>query len=141
METWISRIQPINIEAGEKARNHIDQLTKPLGSLGRLEETAIRLAEITGNAIPDATPPGVIVFAADHGIAEEGVSAFPKEVTSQEPGHKWALELLQKKPLLDLHLRLGEGSGAAVAFPLVEAAARMMKEMATFSSAGLSEKA
>lgn len=346
MEKWIQRIAPINEEAGKKARHHIDQLTKPQGSLGRLEETAIRLAEITGDMFPDVTPPGVIVFAGDHGIAEEGVSAYPKEVTSQmvlnfvnggaainvfarqigatfhivdmgvaqelppkgvisrkirfgtanflredamsreeaeqaietgfavaeqviaqgakclilgemgiantssstailaavsgmdvaqitgrgsgideskwnhkwqiieralaaripdpndpldilskvggleiggmagailgaaahripvildgficssaavlasmmcshtkdymmaahlsqEPGHRRALEILQKKPFLDLDLRLGEGSGAALAFPLVEASARMIKEMATFSSAGVSDK-
>lgn len=346
MEKWIQRIAPIHEEAGKEARHHIDQLTKPQGSLGMLEETAIRLAEITGDVFPNITPPGVIVFAGDHGIAEEGVSAYPKEVTSQmvlnfvnggaainvfarqigadfhivdmgvaqelpskgvisrkirfgtanflrenamsreeaeqtietgfavaeqviaqgakclilgemgiantsastavlaavsgmdvaqitgrgtgideskwnhkwqiieraliaripdpndpldilskvggleiggmagailgaaahripvildgficssaavlasmmcshtkdymiaghlsrEPGHRRALEILQKKPLLDLDLRLGEGSGAALAFPLVEASARMMKEMATFSGAGVSEK-
>lgn len=325
-------------------RAYIDTLTKPQGSLGRLEELAIELAQITGTSFPTVTPPGVIVFAADHGIAAEGVSAFPQEVTtqmvlnflqggaainvfarhigalfsivdigvahdvegegliqrkirygtanfliedamskaeavqalevgieaaeqiieqgakclilgemgigntssssailavlsgekiesivgrgtgipserllykqqvieqalasrqpdshdpldilakvggleiagmagamlatakhrlpilvdgfictvaallaekicpmvkeyliaghqSQEPGHQVALQLLEKKPLLDLQLRLGEGSGAAVAFPIVEAATRMLKEMATFSSAGVS---
>lgn len=340
----VHKIPPINEQKGEEVRAYIDTLTKPQGSLGRLEELAIELAQITGKSFPTVTPPGVIVFAADHGIAAEGVSAFPQEVTtqmvlnflqggaainvfarhigalfsivdigvahdvegegliqrkirygtanfliedamskseavqalevgieaaeqiieqgakclilgemgigntssssailavlsgekiesivgrgtgipsekllykqqvieqaldrrqpdphdpldilakvggleiagmagamlatakhrlpilvdgfictvaallaekicpmvkeyliaghqSQEPGHQVALQLLEKKPLLDLQLRLGEGSGAAVAFPIVEAATRMLKEMATFSSAGVS---
>jgi len=72
-----------NPEAAEQARLHIDQLTKPLGSLGRLEEVAVELAAITGESFPVVTPPGVIVFAADHGVAVEGVSAYPQEVTVQ----------------------------------------------------------
>lgn len=59
---------------------------------------------------------------------------------SQEPGHAFVLKTLGKEPLLDLNLRLGEGSGAALAFPIVEAAARMMSEMATFASAGVSDR-
>ncbi|MFE1628211.1 nicotinate-nucleotide--dimethylbenzimidazole phosphoribosyltransferase [Brevibacillus reuszeri] len=339
-------IEPVDHEAREQARQHVDQLTKPLGSLGRLEELAIELAGMTGEAFPVVTPPGVLVFAADHGVAVEGVSAYPQEVTaqmvlnmahggaginvfarqigalqkivdvgvlapveapgvyskriraasgnmlrepamsteeaerslavgidmaeaiigegakvlivgevgignttassavlaaltgadpqeivgrgtglddagwqrkkavvrealalhkpdadrpldvlakvggleigamagailsaasrrvpvlldgfiatvaallavkidagvsdyliaghrSQEPGHVFVLEALGKEPLLDLHLRLGEGSGAAVAFPIVEAATRMLKEMATFASAGVSDR-
>ncbi len=339
-------IEPVNHEVREQARLHVDQLTKPLGSLGRLEELAIELAGMTGEAFPVVTPPGVLVFAADHGVAVEGISAYPQEVTaqmvlnmahggaginvfarqigalqkvvdvgvcspveapgvyskriraasgnmlreaamsaeeaerslavgiemaeaiidegakvlivgevgignttassavlaaltgadpqtivgrgtglddagwqrkkavvrevlalhkpdadkpldvlakvggleigamagailgaasrrvpvlldgfiatvaallavkidagvsdyliaghrSQEPGHAFVLEALGKEPLLDLHLRLGEGSGAAVAFPIVEAAARMIKEMATFASAGVSDR-
>ena len=56
---------------------------------------------------------------------------------SQEPGHRRALEALQLEPLLDLDLRLGEGSGAALALPLVEAATRMIAEMKTFPEAGV----
>jgi nicotinate-nucleotide--dimethylbenzimidazole phosphoribosyltransferase len=55
-----------------------------------------------------------------------------------EPGHAVALAALHAFPLLTLELRLGEGSGAALALPLVQAAARMMSEMATFASAGVS---
>ncbi|MCP1319589.1 nicotinate-nucleotide--dimethylbenzimidazole phosphoribosyltransferase, partial [Halomonas sp. 707B3] len=57
---------------------------------------------------------------------------------SEEPGHATALEALQAEPLLALGMRLGEGSGAALAFPLVQAAAAMLKEMATFTQAGVS---
>ncbi len=56
---------------------------------------------------------------------------------SQEPGHVIALNALKLEPLLDLDLRLGEGSGAALALPLVEAAARMVREMKTFAEAGV----
>ncbi|MGF9822309.1 nicotinate-nucleotide--dimethylbenzimidazole phosphoribosyltransferase, partial [Brevibacillus agri] len=59
---------------------------------------------------------------------------------SQEPGHAFVLNVLGKQPLLDLNLRLGEGSGAAVAFSIVEASSRMVREMATFASAGVSDR-
>lgn len=73
----------LNKAAGEKATSYIATLTKPLGSLGRLEEIAISLAEMTGNLTLEITPPGIIVFAADHGVVKEGVSAYPQEVTLQ----------------------------------------------------------
>lgn len=59
---------------------------------------------------------------------------------SQEPGHQKMLELLGKKPLMDLDLRLGEGTGAALAFQLVDAAIKIVNEMATFVDAGVSNK-
>jgi len=59
------------------------QLTKPTGSLGYLEEIAIRLAAMQGTQQPDLSRVRIVVFAADHGIAEEGVSAFPQAVTGQ----------------------------------------------------------
>lgn len=83
LQDFLPAIGSRNPEAAERARLHIDQLTKPLGSLGRLEEVAVELAAITGQSFPVVTPPGVIVFAADHGVAVEGVSAYPQEVTVQ----------------------------------------------------------
>jgi nicotinate-nucleotide--dimethylbenzimidazole phosphoribosyltransferase len=59
---------------------------------------------------------------------------------SQEQAHGRMLELLGQRPLLDLDLRLGEGTGAALAFSLLDAAAKIMAEMATFSEAGVSNK-
>lgn len=59
---------------------------------------------------------------------------------SEEPGHRLMLDALQVKPLLDLDLRLGEGSGALLALPLLRAAAAMLNEMATFESAGVAGK-
>jgi nicotinate-nucleotide--dimethylbenzimidazole phosphoribosyltransferase len=57
---------------------------------------------------------------------------------SQEPGHRLVLEALGIRPLLDLEMRLGEGTGAVLAFPLMEAAVRILNEMATFEEAGVS---
>ncbi|MFC0296565.1 nicotinate-nucleotide--dimethylbenzimidazole phosphoribosyltransferase [Geobacillus jurassicus] len=76
-------IPPIRREIVEQARTYIDELTKPPGSLGRLEEVAAELAGMTGELLPRVAPPGVLVFAADHGVTEEGVSAYPAEVTAQ----------------------------------------------------------
>lgn len=59
---------------------------------------------------------------------------------SQEPGHRHALQRLGLTPLLDLQLRLGEGTGAALAFHLLEASCRIITEMATFTDAGVSER-
>jgi nicotinate-nucleotide--dimethylbenzimidazole phosphoribosyltransferase len=60
---------------------------------------------------------------------------------SQEPGHQLALDALGLRPLFDLELRLGEASGAALALPLIEAAARMVREMRTFAEAGVATAA
>jgi nicotinate-nucleotide--dimethylbenzimidazole phosphoribosyltransferase len=59
---------------------------------------------------------------------------------STEPGATAALEHLELQPLLDLGMRLGEGSGACLALPMLEASARVLAEMATFDSAGVSDK-
>ena len=61
--------------------------------------------------------------------------------TSAEPGHAIALRALGLRPLLGLDLRLGEGTGALLALPLVASAARALREVATFDSAGVTEKA
>lgn len=76
-------IEPLDQEAGAKTREYVNTLTKPVGSLGRLEELAIELSMMTGDPFPKVTPPGVLIFAADHGIVEEGVSAYPQAVTAQ----------------------------------------------------------
>ncbi|MCA1772347.1 MAG: nicotinate-nucleotide--dimethylbenzimidazole phosphoribosyltransferase [Halomonas sp.] len=262
--SMIERIAPVDACAGERTRAYLDTLTKPPGSLGQLETLAIQLSSITGELRPRVTPPSVLVFAADHGVAAESVSAFPQAVTAQmvanfarggaainvfarqigaqveivdvgvaskltmpgvthakvrqgtanmaienamqseeakaaieagkvggleiaamvgaylaaaanrlpaivdgfiatvaalvacrlcpavrgylvfghrseEPGHAMALEALDAQPLLALGMRLGEGSGAALAFPLLQAAAGMLNEMATFADAGVSD--
>jgi nicotinate-nucleotide--dimethylbenzimidazole phosphoribosyltransferase len=76
-------IPALDRETGKRVAEYIDTLTKPPGSLGRLEELAIELASMTGEPFPEISRPGVIVFAADHGVTAEGVSAFPQEVTEQ----------------------------------------------------------
>lgn len=79
----IAAIPPISQSARDAAAKRQDQLTKPQGSLGRLEELSIRLAGMTANPRPRFASPAVIVGAGDHGICAEGVSAFPSEVTPQ----------------------------------------------------------
>ncbi|WP_136255217.1 nicotinate-nucleotide--dimethylbenzimidazole phosphoribosyltransferase [Onishia niordana] len=76
-------IPPLDTACAERVGRYLDTLTKPPGSLGRLESLAVELAGMTGDDFPSVTPPGVVVFAADHGVAHEGVSAFPQAVTAQ----------------------------------------------------------
>lgn len=59
------------------------ELTKPAGALGRLEDLAIQLAAMQGRAQPQLSAPWITVFAADHGVVEEGVSAYPQSVTGE----------------------------------------------------------
>jgi len=67
----------------EQALQHQLQLTKPPGSLGQLEELAVKLAALQGNNSPKVDQVQITIFAADHGVAESSVSAFPQEVTGQ----------------------------------------------------------
>jgi nicotinate-nucleotide--dimethylbenzimidazole phosphoribosyltransferase len=76
-------IQPLNQSAMQFSRQRQNQLTKPAGSLGRLEELSIQLAGITGKNIPQIKDKVIIVMAGDHGVVKEGVSAYPQEVTPQ----------------------------------------------------------
>lgn len=76
-------IEPPDTACGERVAGYLDTLTKPPGSLGELEALTVTLATITGEDFPRVSPPGMLVFAADHGVAVEGVSAFPQEVTAQ----------------------------------------------------------
>jgi nicotinate-nucleotide--dimethylbenzimidazole phosphoribosyltransferase len=68
--------------AGAEAQRHLDALTKPPGSLGRLEELAVRLAALTGRP-PHVSQPVIFTLAADHGVVAEHVSAYPQSVTAQ----------------------------------------------------------
>jgi nicotinate-nucleotide--dimethylbenzimidazole phosphoribosyltransferase len=79
----LKKIKSVDKQWHEIAQKHLDNLTKPLGSLGRLEEFAKRLVAISENKSPSINKKAIFTFAGDHGITEEGVSAYPKEVTSQ----------------------------------------------------------
>ncbi|PAU76488.1 nicotinate-nucleotide--dimethylbenzimidazole phosphoribosyltransferase [Halomonas salipaludis] len=83
MSDAFSSLPDVDAACAAQAAAHLDTLTKPPGSLGRLEPLAVQLAGIRGESFPRVSPPGVLVFAADHGIAAEGVSAFPQSVTAQ----------------------------------------------------------
>jgi len=79
----VKAIVPVKESWYEVAQKHLDNLTKPLGSLGRLEEFARRLVAITENPRPALEKKVIFTFAGDHGVVDEGVSAYPKEVTPQ----------------------------------------------------------
>jgi len=83
LDEAVRLIQPVNPESAAGAQERLDRLTKPLGSLGRLEELAAHSAAITGEVKPNVPRAVVFTFAADHGVAMEGVSAYPPEVTPQ----------------------------------------------------------
>ena len=77
------KIAGLDEAAMAQARKRQSQLTKPAGSLGRLEQLSVQLAGMTGQAVPEIGDKAVVVMAADHGVTQEGVSAYPSEVTAQ----------------------------------------------------------
>jgi nicotinate-nucleotide--dimethylbenzimidazole phosphoribosyltransferase len=79
----ISKIEPLDEHAMELARRRQNVLTKPQGSLGRLESLSIQIAGITGQEFPDLKNKFILLMAGDHGVVEEGVSAYPQDVTAQ----------------------------------------------------------
>jgi nicotinate-nucleotide--dimethylbenzimidazole phosphoribosyltransferase len=83
LESVCSNIKSVNAKFIEQAQKRLDNLTKPQGSLGRLEEFARQIVSITENSMPALDKKVVFTFAGDHGVADEGVSAFPKAVTPQ----------------------------------------------------------
>ena len=161
-------------------------LTKPPGSLGLLEDVVVWLARWQGRAMPRLDRVEVLVFAGNHGVVAQGVSAYPAAVTAQmvanfaarrqnipvlidgfvctaavaplaklgagtlahtwashvstEAAHRALLDALGLTPLLDLRMRLGEASGAAVATLILRAALACHAGMATFAEAGVSNK-
>ncbi|PWU02393.1 MAG: nicotinate-nucleotide--dimethylbenzimidazole phosphoribosyltransferase [Terriglobia bacterium] len=83
LEKTIQQISPVDPAWIEAARRRQLELTKPPGSLGRLEEIANRCAAIRASFALTAAKPRIVLFAADHGVCAEGVSAYPQEVTAQ----------------------------------------------------------
>lgn len=81
---WLQRpVQPIATAAHQFALARQAQLTKPPGSLGMLEQIAVRLSAMQNNPTPSVERVQITIFAADHGVAAEGVSAFPQVVTRE----------------------------------------------------------
>jgi nicotinate-nucleotide--dimethylbenzimidazole phosphoribosyltransferase len=79
----LDKIKPLDNAAMAEARARQDQLTKPAGSLGRLEELSVRIAGIQGKAKPQIKDKAMITMAGDHGVVDEKVGNWPREVTAQ----------------------------------------------------------
>jgi nicotinate-nucleotide--dimethylbenzimidazole phosphoribosyltransferase len=115
-----------------------------LAAIGGLEHAAmvgllLGAASLRTPVILDGVSAGAAALVA-RAIAPEVLAACIAGHRSAEPGHRAALTKLGLRPLVDLDLRLGEGTGALLALPLVQSAARAMHEVATFDSAGVTEK-
>jgi len=83
VEKTLKQITPVDTALHVEAQKRLDILTKPQGSLGRLEEFARLLVGMTGSTMPSIDKKVIFTFAGDHGVADAGVSAFPKAVTQQ----------------------------------------------------------
>jgi nicotinate-nucleotide--dimethylbenzimidazole phosphoribosyltransferase len=84
METPIPTLSNLHDAAlHSKLQAAIDNKTKPPGSLGRLEALAVQIGEILGSDTPTLVDPQMVVFAADHGLTAQGISAFPADVSWQ----------------------------------------------------------
>jgi nicotinate-nucleotide--dimethylbenzimidazole phosphoribosyltransferase len=83
LDATLARVAPADRVAGRGAQEALDRKTKPPGSLGELERLAGRVAGIRGTPAPGRLEPALILAAGDHGVAAEGVSAYPQEVTSR----------------------------------------------------------
>ena len=83
MNWWLESVQQPDVDAKQQAEQHQLQLTKPTGALGDLELIAVKLASLQSNAHPHINHPWITVFAGDHGVVEENISAYPQAVTRQ----------------------------------------------------------
>lgn len=81
LQKTVDKITDLDYCIMEKARERVDNLIKPVGSLGKLEDIVVKLTGITGKLHPKADKRSVIVMAADHGVCDEGVAAAPQSVT------------------------------------------------------------
>jgi len=139
----LPRIDPVDEAVRAAALAELDRKTKPRRSLGRLETLAAQIAAVRGTVAPDPLRPAIVVAAADHGIAAEGVSAYPQEVTRQMLANfasgGAAISVLARSVGAELHvvdagvveafehpairsLRLGSGTANAAAGPAMSRA-------------------
>lgn len=79
----LNKIEKVDYSLARSTQKRLAQLTKPPGSLGRLEEIARQVVEVTRNETPTIKNKVIFTIAADHGVVEEGIRAYPKEVTRQ----------------------------------------------------------
>ncbi|HEX2176862.1 MAG TPA: nicotinate-nucleotide--dimethylbenzimidazole phosphoribosyltransferase [Nocardioidaceae bacterium] len=141
--TWQRKIDVVGAALAHRPPDPEDALGT-LASLGGLEHGAI-VGYVLGAAaagvpvVLDGVIAGAAALAAAR-LAPAAVDYCIAGHRSVEPGHDVALSSLGLRPMVDLDLRLGEGSGAVLALPLVQAAVRVLRDMATFDSAGVTDK-
>ncbi|MCY1415358.1 Nicotinate-nucleotide--dimethylbenzimidazole phosphoribosyltransferase [compost metagenome] len=80
---WLNTCRPVDRDVQEQALARQQQLTKPAGSLGQLEAVAVQLAGLQGQVKPSLAHVWIAIFAGDHGVVAEGISAYPQAVTGQ----------------------------------------------------------
>jgi nicotinate-nucleotide--dimethylbenzimidazole phosphoribosyltransferase len=133
----------LRVHAAVISRRGADPISV-LAAVGGLEHAAIAgfvigAAALRVPVILDGVIAGAAALAVQ-GIAPQALAACIAGHRSAEPGHAIALNALGLRPLIELDLRLGEGTGAVLALPLVQAAAAALRDMATFDSAGVADK-
>jgi len=140
--SWITqKAKPIDQASVDVARQHQSLLTKPAGSLGRLESLAIQFAGWQGHAHPTLNDICVVVFAGDHGVCQHNVSAFPQVVTAQMIINFFVLNMGTVSPLPDefvSHPRLIEKNIAAGTADFSQQAAMTVDEVDAALNAGRS---
>ncbi|MBM3925261.1 MAG: nicotinate-nucleotide--dimethylbenzimidazole phosphoribosyltransferase [SAR202 cluster bacterium] len=133
----LSRALRVN---GPDPEDAIDVLSKVGGfEIGMLAGVILGGAKCGRPVVLDGFISGASALIAC-GIAPRAREYLIASHRSVEPGHRRQLAHLRLKPLLDMRMRLGEGTGAALAMPIIEGAAKCLSEMSTFSSAGVSER-
>jgi nicotinate-nucleotide--dimethylbenzimidazole phosphoribosyltransferase len=142
--TLATKIAVIEAALGRVGPHGADDPIGLLAEVGGLEIAALAGFLVGGASLRvPVLVDGVIALAAllvAHALCPDALGYVIAGHRSTEPGASIALAHLGLEPLLDLELRLGEGSGACLALPLVEAAARILNEMATFDAAGVTDK-
>ena len=125
----LERIQPVDPVWLDRARSRQLELTKPPGSLGRLEEIANRMAAIQATLVPSVDHPRIVLFAADHGVCAEGVNPYPQAVTAQMVANFLrggaAINALARVAGAELEI-----VDAGVAYPIPEAAGLIRRAVA-----------
>jgi nicotinate-nucleotide--dimethylbenzimidazole phosphoribosyltransferase len=143
-DRWERKVAIVERALG-RAKPRADDPLGVLAEVGGFEIGALTGAMIGGASLGvPIVLDGLIVGAAALLAVAISPSVRPYLIASHrsvEPGHRIVLELLELEPMMDLGLRLGEGSGAAIALHLIRLACRLPREMATFDEAGVSEKA
>ncbi|MEG6586509.1 nicotinate-nucleotide--dimethylbenzimidazole phosphoribosyltransferase [Dendrosporobacter sp. 1207_IL3150] len=81
LKETLARISPLNTDVMREVQNRLDNLTKPIGSLGRLEQMVRQYAGVSGEIVPQVPRCCMVVTSADHGVARHGISAYPVETT------------------------------------------------------------